>query len=87
VKAQNCESGKGGYGRFAGEPPFPVHIQALIATTTSCHCLIRMNDEQEVKYWTKHLKVERDVLEQVVEKVGNSAPTVRKELEVRAKGE
>jgi hypothetical protein len=50
------------------------------------HGLIRMDDEEEVKYWTKHLKVEREALEQVIAKVGNSAPTVRKELEIPAKG-
>ena len=59
---------------------------AVLKLRRADHHLIRMDDEEEVKYWTKHLKVERDVLEQAVEKVGNSAPTVRKELEARAKG-
>ena len=42
---------------------------------------IAMNEELEVKYWTKHLGVTRDELERAVDKVGNSAAAVRKELE------
>lgn len=42
---------------------------------------IAMDDKTELKYWTKHLGVTRDVLLSVVEKVGNSAAAVRKELE------
>ena len=41
---------------------------------------ITMQDELEVKYWTKHLDVSREELQRVVDKVGNSAATVRKEL-------
>ena len=41
---------------------------------------IAMNKELEVKYWTKHLGVYRDVLQRAVDKVGNSAAAVRKEL-------
>lgn len=39
------------------------------------------NDEVELKYWTKHFGVTRDELRNVIEKVGNSAAAVRKELE------
>jgi uncharacterized protein DUF3606 len=42
--------------------------------------LIAMDEELEVKYWTKHLGVSREELQRVVNKVGNSATTVRKEL-------
>ena len=42
--------------------------------------LIAMNDELEVKYWTKHLGVNREELQRAVDKVGNSAAAVRKEL-------
>ena len=38
--------------------------------------LIAMNDELEVKYWTKHLGVSREELQRAVDKVGNSAPPV-----------
>jgi predicted RNA-binding protein YlqC (UPF0109 family) len=42
---------------------------------------IAMNEELEVKYWTKHLDVSRDELKRAIDKVGNSAAAVRKELE------
>jgi Protein of unknown function (DUF3606) len=41
---------------------------------------IAMNEELEVKYWTKHLGVSREELQRAVDKVGNSAAAVRKEL-------
>jgi hypothetical protein len=41
---------------------------------------IAMNEPLEVKYWTKHLGVTRDELQRAVDKVGNSAAAVRKEL-------
>ena len=41
---------------------------------------INMSEDFEVQYWTKHLGVTREKLKQVVEKVGNSAAAVRKEL-------
>jgi len=41
---------------------------------------INMSEDYEVRYWTKHLNVSRDVLQRAVEKVGNSAAAVRKEL-------
>jgi 3-oxoacyl-[acyl-carrier-protein] synthase III len=41
---------------------------------------INMAEEFEVKHWLKQLGVTRDKLQQVVDKVGNSAATVRKEL-------
>jgi 3-oxoacyl-[acyl-carrier-protein] synthase III len=42
--------------------------------------LINMSEDYEVKYWTKHLGVSREELQRAVDKVGNSAATVRKEL-------
>ena len=41
---------------------------------------IAMGAEHEVKYWMKHLGVTREELQRAVDKVGNSAATVRKEL-------
>ena len=41
---------------------------------------INMHEDYEVKYWTHALGVSREKLQQVVEKVGNSAAAVRKEL-------
>jgi hypothetical protein len=47
---------------------------------------IAMNEELEVKYWTKHLGVSQDELQRAVDKVGNSAAAVRKELETSREG-
>jgi len=41
---------------------------------------INMSEEYEVKYWAKELGVSRDELQKVIDKVGNSAAIVRKEL-------
>ena len=42
--------------------------------------LINMGEEHEVKYWTKHLGVSRDELQLAIDKVGNAAAAVRKQL-------
>lgn len=41
---------------------------------------INMQESWEVKYWTRELGVSRAELEKIVDKVGNSAAAVRKEL-------
>jgi hypothetical protein len=41
---------------------------------------INMHEDFEVKYWTHELGISREKLQQVVDKVGNSAAAVRKEL-------
>jgi Protein of unknown function (DUF3606) len=41
---------------------------------------ISMGEDHEVQYWTKHLGVTREELQKAVDKVGNSAAAVRKEL-------
>lgn len=41
---------------------------------------INMHEAHEVKYWTKHLGVDRERLQEAIDKVGNSAAAVRKEL-------
>lgn len=43
-------------------------------------CHIAMNADDEVRYWTKHLGVTREELQKLIDKVGNSAAAVRKEL-------
>jgi len=43
---------------------------------------VNMNQVHEVRYWTKHLNVSKEELQRAVEKVGNSAAAVRKELVV-----
>jgi hypothetical protein len=42
---------------------------------------INIQDPHEAKWWCRELDVSRDQLHGVVEKVGNSAATVRKELD------
>jgi uncharacterized protein DUF3606 len=41
---------------------------------------INMRDPHELQYWVKHLNVTSEDLQKAVEKVGNSAAAVRKEL-------
>lgn len=41
---------------------------------------INMNQEHEVRYWIKHLNISKEQLQKAVDKVGNSAAAVRKEL-------
>jgi hypothetical protein len=41
---------------------------------------INMQSDEEVRYWCKHLGVSPSQLQKVVEKVGNSAHAVEKEL-------
>jgi len=41
---------------------------------------INMHKPYEVKYWTKELGVDKEQLQKLIDKVGNSAAAVRKEL-------
>jgi len=41
---------------------------------------ITVTSEIEVKYWIKHFGITREELQRAVERVGNSAASVRKEL-------
>lgn len=41
---------------------------------------INLNEDYEVKYWTRHLGVSREDLEKAISKVGNSVAAIRKEL-------
>jgi hypothetical protein len=43
---------------------------------------INMNQGFEVHYWTKHLNISKEELQKIVDRVGNSAAAVRKELAV-----
>jgi hypothetical protein len=55
-------------------------VGALTTNTPPLRNHIAMDEELEVKYWTKHLGVSREELQRAVDKVGNSAAAVRKEL-------
>jgi hypothetical protein len=41
---------------------------------------INLQEEHEVKFWTKQLDVSKDELLRAVDKVGNGAAAVRKQL-------
>jgi len=41
---------------------------------------INMQDLQELHFWVKHLQVSAEDLQKAIDKVGNSAAAVRKEL-------
>jgi hypothetical protein len=41
---------------------------------------INMKQDYEVHYWTKHLNISKEELQKLVDKVGNSAAAIRKEL-------
>ena len=45
---------------------------------------INMHEIHEVQYWSKHLKVSKEQLQRAVDKVGNAAAAVRKELAAQA---
>jgi hypothetical protein len=41
---------------------------------------INVHEPHEVQYWMKHLNVSKEQLQKAVDKVGNGAAAVRKEL-------
>ena len=41
---------------------------------------ISMKEEHEVRYWTEALKVSREELQRIVDRVGNNAAAVRQAL-------
>jgi hypothetical protein len=41
---------------------------------------INMHEDHEVKYWTRQLGVTKEQLQNAVDKVGNGAAAVRKQL-------
>ena len=43
---------------------------------------IDINQDYEVHYWTKHLNISKEELQKAVDKVGDTAAAVRKELAV-----
>jgi hypothetical protein len=45
---------------------------------------INMHEPHELQYWIKHLRVSREQLQKAVDKVGNGAAAVRKELAAEA---
>jgi hypothetical protein len=56
-------------------------IPAKIATTH--RSMIAMDHPDELKHWTKHFDVTLEELRRAVERVGNAASAVRKEIRRR----
>jgi Protein of unknown function (DUF3606) len=52
----------------------------IIKTVSRDRSKIVLEQEDQIKHWMRHLGVTRDELARAVEKVGNSAAAVRKEL-------
>ena len=44
---------------------------------------INLNEDHEVRYWTKELGVDKQKLKAIVQRVGNRVDTVRAELRSR----
>ncbi len=41
---------------------------------------IDLSQDMQIRYWTRHFRVTSDELQKAIEKVGNSASAVRKQL-------
>ena len=60
---------------------FWVPMPNLTKRTMPDRSKIDIEDAKQVKYWTKALEVSKDDLLEAIDKVGNAAATVRKELQ------
>ena len=58
-------------------------MDSLIERERPDRSKINMDQPHEVKYWSHALGVSREDLRRVVDKVGNSAAAVRKELGIQ----
>jgi hypothetical protein len=56
--------------------------EKMISKITPDRSKIAIEREDQVKYWTRHFGVTKDELARAIERVGNSAAAVRKELGV-----
>ena len=52
----------------------------MISKITPDRSKILIEREDHVKYWTRHFDVTKDELARAIERVGNSAAAVRKQL-------
>ena len=59
---------------------------SLLKLRRADRCSIDMNSDDEVRHWSKHLKVPKEDLQKIIDKVGNSATAVQKELATRKAG-
>ena len=64
--------------------PFTFRIargeKKMISKTTADRSKIIIEHEDHIKYWTRHFGVTKDELTRAIERVGNSAAAVRKQL-------
>lgn len=59
-------------------------MDSLKKRTMQDRSKINMHEDFELKYWTRKLGVTREELQRTVDKVGNSAAAVRKQLASRS---
>ena len=58
-------------------------MDGLTKKETPDRSKINMHQPHEVHYWTKHLNVSMEELQKAIDKVGNSAAAVRKQLGIK----
>jgi len=56
-------------------------VNNLTKRKTPLRIKINVHDPHEARYWARELRISKEQLRKLVEKVGNSATAVRKELE------
>jgi predicted RNA-binding protein YlqC (UPF0109 family) len=55
-------------------------MNGLTRKETPDRSKINLHQPDEVQYWTRHLNVSKEDLQKAIDKVGNAAAAVRKEL-------
>jgi Protein of unknown function (DUF3606) len=55
-------------------------MSGLTRKATPDRSKINMHQPEEVKFWIRHLNVSKEDLQKAIDKVGNAAAAVRKEL-------
>jgi len=58
-------------------------VNNLTKRDTPDRSKINLREPREARYWARELGISKEQLRKLVEKVGNSATAVRKELETR----
>ena len=58
-------------------------MDGLTKKETPDRSKINIHQPHEVHYWTKHLNVSNEELQKAIDKVGNSAAAVRKQLGIK----
>ena len=58
-------------------------MEGLTNKETPDRSKINMHQPHQVHYWTKHLNVSKEELQKAIDKVGNSAAAVRKQLGIK----